>query len=73
MKVTMKPLVKRKRTKIVRDTSRVITRLLLPEDRTRVSRIIDRVLSLTEQEAGDLMDQIKLNFFSRHEDVERTL
>ena len=73
MKVTMKPLVKRKRIKIVRDTSRVITRLLLPEDRTRVSRIIDRVLSLTEQEAGDLMDQIKLNFFSRHEDVERTL
>jgi predicted GH43/DUF377 family glycosyl hydrolase len=68
-----KPQVRRKKTKILRDTSRVITRIHFPEERSRIFKIIDRVLSLTENEAGKLMKKINLDFFDRHKDIRRVL
>ena len=68
-----KPQVRRKKTKIQRDTSRVITRTHFPEERFRIPKIIDRVLNLTENEAAELMEKINLDFFDRHKDIKRVL
>ena len=57
----------------MRDTSRVITRVHFPEDRSRIPKIIDRVLSLTENEAKELMEKVNLDFFDRHKDIRRVL
>lgn len=65
--------VRRKKTKIQRDNSRVITRIHFPEERSRIIKIIDRVLSLTENEAGELMEKINLDFFDRHKDIRSVL
>ena len=61
--------VKRKAVKITGDTSRVITRLHLPDDRHRISRIIQRILSLSETVAHNLSAQIAIDFSRRHEDL----
>ena len=63
--------VKRKRNKILGDTSRVITRLHLPDDRERISKIIYRVIGLPETTAQNLLTQIMKDFSERHEDIER--
>jgi predicted GH43/DUF377 family glycosyl hydrolase len=73
VKTHSKLKVRRKKTKILRDTSRVITRTHFPEDRFRIPKIIDRVLNLTENEAGELMEKINLDFFDRHKDIKRVL
>ncbi|MBN1637793.1 MAG: glycoside hydrolase family 130 protein [Ignavibacteriales bacterium] len=65
-----KPLVKRKRTKIIRDTSRVITRVLIPSNIDRIPKIIKRVMNLTEKKAEDLLQNIYLNFYERHKSIE---
>ncbi len=57
----------------MRDISRVITRVHFPEDRSRIPKIIDRVLSLTENEAKKLMEKINFDFFDRHKDITRVL
>ena len=67
-----KPQVRRKKTKINRDISRVITRLHVPEN-SRTPRIINRVLSLNENEAEKLMERIHFEFFDRHRDITRVL
>jgi predicted GH43/DUF377 family glycosyl hydrolase len=64
-----KPLVKRKKTKIVRDTSRVITRAHIPGNMSRIPKIIDRVLKLTEEDATDLLKNVNLNFSDRHKNI----
>jgi len=61
--------VKRKEHKIIGDTSRVITRLHLPDDMYRVSKIIQRIMSLSETAAKNLMTQIMVDFSGRHEDI----
>jgi predicted GH43/DUF377 family glycosyl hydrolase len=61
--------VKRKTNKIVGDTSRVITRLHLPHDRYRISKIIQRIMSLSETAAKNLIAQIMIDFSGRHEDI----
>jgi len=61
--------VKRKEHKIIGDTSRVITRLHLPDDGSRVSKIIKRIMSLSEIAAENLMTQIMVEFSGRHEDL----
>jgi predicted GH43/DUF377 family glycosyl hydrolase len=62
--------VKRKAIKIVGDTSRVITLLHLPGDRHRISKIIQRIMSLSETAAKNLITQIMTEFSGRHEDIE---
>jgi predicted GH43/DUF377 family glycosyl hydrolase len=61
--------VERKTNKIVGDTSRVITRLHLPDDRYRISKIIQRIMSLSETAAKNLITQIMVDFSGRHEDI----
>ncbi len=67
-----KPQVRRKKTKINRDVSRVITRLHVPEN-SRTPKIINRVLSLNENEAEELMKRIHFEFFDRHRDITHAL
>jgi predicted GH43/DUF377 family glycosyl hydrolase len=64
-----KPKVKRKANKITGDISRVITRLHLPDDRYRVSKIIQRIISLSEIAAENLLAQIMVDFSGRHENI----
>ncbi len=66
----IKLTVKRKKNKIIGDTSRVITRLHLPDDRARISKIIYRVIGLPETTAQHLRAQIMKDFSERHEDIE---
>ena len=61
--------VKRRAIKIVGDTSRVITRLHIPDKRHRINKIIQRILSMTDMAAQDLMAQIIVDFSGRHEDI----
>jgi predicted GH43/DUF377 family glycosyl hydrolase len=65
-----KPDVKRKANKIVSDTSRVITRLHIPDEKHRISRIIDRILNLPATAAEQLAAQVMLDFAERHENIQ---
>ena len=69
-KALKNPLVKRRKTKIVRDTSRVITRLNIPSNFLRIPKIVDRVIRLTENEATDLLFSVNLNFSDRHKKID---
>jgi len=73
MTKNIKTYIKRKRTRIERDTSRVITRAHIPGDMLRISRIIERVLSLSEKKAVSLLKEIHTNFFDRHKNIEQQL
>ena len=68
-KKSQKLKVRRKANKIVGDTSRVITQLHLPHEKYRVSKIIERVMSLSEKAAHHLMTRIMTDFSGRHEDI----
>ena len=61
--------VKRKANKIVGDTSRVITRLHLPDERYRIPKIIERIMSLPDTTAENLIAQVMVDFSGRHEDI----
>jgi len=67
-----KSLVKRNRTKILRDTARVITRSHIPSAE-RLPLIIERVLSLPEEQATLLLQQVYENFSDRHKNIETIL
>lgn len=69
----LKLKIKRKKTKILRDTSRVITRLHVPHDKTRIPKIVNRVLHLTESDAGDLIEKILHEFSDRHKNIRQVL
>lgn len=62
--------IERKAIKILGDTSRVIILLHLPTDRHRISRIIQRIISMSETAAKNLITQIMIDFSGRHEDIE---
>jgi len=64
-----RPKVKRKAKKILGDTSRVIARLHLPDDRNRISKIIQRIMSLSETVVKKLIAQTMIDFSGRHEDI----
>ena len=61
--------VKRKAIKIIGDTSRVITRLHLPDERPRIKKIIHRIIGISDTAAENLMAQIMVDFAGRHEDI----
>ena len=61
--------VKRRAIKIVGDTSRVITRLHIPDKRHRINKIIQRIISMTDMATQNLMAQIMVDFSGRHEDI----
>jgi len=62
--------VERKAIKIIGDTSRVITLLHLPDDKHRISKIIQRIISMSETATENLVAQIMIDFSGRHEDIE---
>jgi predicted GH43/DUF377 family glycosyl hydrolase len=61
--------VKRTSVKIVGNTSRVIARLHLPDDRYRIFKIIRRIMSLSETPAENLAAQTMIDFSRRHDDI----
>jgi predicted GH43/DUF377 family glycosyl hydrolase len=61
--------VKRKANKILGDTSRVISLLHLPDEKYRIAKIIQRIMSLSETDAKNLIAQIMVDFSGRHEDI----
>lgn len=65
----LKPKVKRKKKKILSDSSRVISRLYIPGSAQRISKIIQRVVALPEIAAENLLEQIMLDFSERHRDI----
>lgn len=67
----MIPTVTRKTERILRDPSRVITRLHKPDDAERVSKIIQRVLDLSDTEIQALLAQILVDFSNRHKNIRR--
>ncbi|WP_163385252.1 glycoside hydrolase family 130 protein [Cyclobacterium jeungdonense] len=68
-KTIKKPLVKRNRIKIIRNSSRVITRAHVT-DIARIPKIIGRVMNLTEENADDLLHRINHHFVGRHKNIE---
>ena len=61
--------VKRKANKILGDTSRVISLLHLPDEKYRIAKIIQRIMSLSETAAKNLYAQTMVDFAGRHEDI----
>ncbi len=61
--------VKRKANKIIGDTSRVISLLHLPDEKYRIAKIIQRIMSLSETAAKNLYAQTMVDFSGRHEDI----
>ena len=61
--------VERKAIKITGNTSRVITRPHIPDESYRIPKIIQRIMSLSETVAKNLLIQIMAGFSSRHEDI----
>ncbi len=68
-KNNLKPKVKRKKKKILGDTSRVITRLHIPDGEYRIQKIIERIIDLPDADAENLLEQIMLDFSERHKDI----
>ena len=75
----MKPLinpvkiVKRGRLKIVGDTTRVITLPHIPTKLPQIGNIIQRVLKITDKEAGNLLKETLHLFSDRHKDIQQQL
>jgi predicted GH43/DUF377 family glycosyl hydrolase len=61
--------VKRKAHRIVGDTSRVITRLHVPDEKHRIAKIIQRILGLSATAGEKLVAHILAEFSSRHDDI----
>jgi predicted GH43/DUF377 family glycosyl hydrolase len=70
-KILSHPKIKRKKKKILGDTSRVITRPFIPFDAHRIPKIIQRVVGLPDTTAENLLSQIMLDFSKRHKDIKR--
>jgi len=66
---TVRLNVVRRPQKFTSDARRVITRLFLPGDETRLRAVLDRVLGLDELEASRLLDEVYQDFESRHYDL----
>jgi len=71
--VAKKLHIRRKRAKIERNISRVITRPNIPGRLNRVSQIANRVLRLNKSEAAGLYSKVSLSFSDRHKNFEKML
>ena len=54
------------------DLSRVLLRPFTPGDSQRISRIIERIMSLAEAEVGRLLADVCIEFSGRHQHIRRT-
>lgn len=73
MPPSIKRYIKRRKTRIQRDTSRVITRTHIPTNLARISRIANRVLELSEEHATDLLREVLSSFSDRHKNIDVSL
>jgi predicted GH43/DUF377 family glycosyl hydrolase len=65
-----KPLpVRRREERFVSESSRVITNHYRPEGETRIRRVIDRVLALSEEDANQTLEQVIADFSTRHKNI----
>jgi len=53
------------------DLRRVLLRPFTPGDSQRVARIIERIMSLTEDQAAVLLDEVSAEFSKRHQHIRR--
>ncbi len=67
----MHPKIKRKKKRNLGDSSRVIARLYLPDSAYRISKIIQRIVDLSDLTAENLLEQITLEFSERHRDIKQ--
>lgn len=65
--------VKRLPCRLDPDSGRVITRFFCPGDDARNRGIIERVLTLTEEQVADLKAQVEREFSGRHRDLDRAV
>ncbi len=65
------PNIQRKRERLLRDPSRVITRLHMPNNPQRITKIIQRIVGLPDTEAKALLERILRDFSNRHKDIQR--
>ncbi|MDT7814152.1 MAG: hypothetical protein QOJ42_4068 [Acidobacteriaceae bacterium] len=61
--------LKRSKTVLRPDPSRVLLRRFDPGDAQRMSRIIERVLAVPEERVGLLLKQVSADFSQRHLDL----
>jgi predicted GH43/DUF377 family glycosyl hydrolase len=73
MTLKIQAAVKRENIKLMRDSSRVITRTLIPDDGVRITRTIGRILKLTDNEIRDVLESVKRDFMNRHKDLDAVL
>lgn len=64
-----KPLVERRKNRIERNYSKVITRAHIPTDIARIGKIINRVLGLSESSADKLLNEVENSFYDRHKNI----
>ncbi|HEX2976730.1 MAG TPA: glycosidase, partial [Bacteroidales bacterium] len=71
--MSVKPFIRRRKTRIIRDTGRVITRAHIPTNLSRINKIACRVLALSEDHAADLLKEVLASFSDRHRNIEQSL
>ncbi|MGD9159746.1 MAG: glycosidase, partial [Desulfobacteraceae bacterium] len=71
VKTTMQPEIKRKKQRLLGDTSRVITRRHIPDGLHRIHNIIKRVAALPDNMVENILAQIMIDFSTRHKDIKR--
>ena len=59
--------------KILPDKTRVIFQFFNPGGEARINNVINRVLSLSEKEAGNLIENILNDFSGRHLNIKHKL
>lgn len=62
--------VNRRETKFSSDPSRIINKFYYPGNKRRIKNIINRVLSLSEENVTNLLQEILYNFAHRHRKIE---
>ncbi|MBN2418099.1 MAG: glycoside hydrolase family 130 protein [Deltaproteobacteria bacterium] len=67
----MHPRIKRKKKRLLGDTSRVITRPHIPDELHRIKKIIKRIAALPDIMAEYILAQLMLDFSERHKDIKR--
>lgn len=69
----MQEIVKRKKARIERDPSRVITQPYIPGDLSRVNNLLSKVLGLSDTTAKKILLQIRHDFSDRHRNLDELL
>ena len=62
---------KRTAIKLVADPKRVLTRMFLPGDPSRVQGIIRKILAMDSVALTERLDKVMHNFSSRHKNIEK--